>query len=174
MVELLLAAVAFTGTYDQTMACRVAIQGGVPVVRLAAHDAYTTVTFGKKFSLVGSAGLQTGDGQSVGGISGVPDGYGFPTDGSCKPAARIPLARSGLPLYEVFTPGEAGLGSLDNGATCLVGAQIRVRVHAVVSSDRATSGTLAFWTGTKKLRPVGYVEWMPKRVAVYFSDDCRY
>lgn len=163
---------AFTGTYDRTMSCPVTVQGGIPVARLQAHSTYSTVTFGQKLSLASNAALLDSAGHSLGGVSAVRLGYGFPADGSCKPAARVPLAPSGLPLYDVYKPGDAGLGSMDNGAMCFVGAHVRVRVQAAVGSDRASSGRLALWTGTKKLRPVAYVDWAPKRVAVYLSDDC--
>jgi len=167
-----LAAIAFTGTYDRTMTCAIPIQGGVPVVRLQAHSSYSTVTFWKKYSLVSNVGLLDAQGHSVGGVGAARQGYGFSTGGQCKPAARVPLAASGLPLYDVYKPGDAGLGSMDNGAMCLVGGHVRVRVHAVVRNDLPQSGRLTLWTGTKKLRPVVFVDWAPKRVAVYMSDDC--
>lgn len=162
----------FTGTYDRTMSCAVPIRGGAPVVRLGAHSAYSTITFGKKFSVVAFAGFSTGTGGGLGSVADMRKGYGFPADSPCTAAASVPLAPSGLPLYEVYKPGEAGLGSMDNGATCLVGGHVRVRVHTVVRKDVPQFGQLALWTGTKKLRPVAFVDWAPKRVALYMSDDC--
>jgi len=47
-----------------------------------------------------------------------------------------------------------------------------MRVHANIGrNDTPVSGQLALWTG-KKLHPVAFVQWTPKRVAVYLSDDC--
>jgi hypothetical protein len=62
---------------------------------------------------------------------------------------------------------------MDSGATCWVGSHVTVRLRVVVGpNDTPVSGTVAMRTGKKKLRPVLYVDWTPKRVAVYMSDDC--
>jgi hypothetical protein len=160
--------------YDATRSCSVSIQGGVPVVRLQAHSTYRFYNNGKWFTLAANAGLLTKEGDGLGGVGAVPGGYRFRNPGICGPAPQIPLTRSGLPLAGVFKPGEPGIGSTDNGAQCLVGAHVTVRVRAVVgSNDTPISGALAMRTG-KKLRPVVYVDWTPKRVAVYMSDDCNY
>jgi hypothetical protein len=162
----------FTGTFDEAMSCPVAMQGGAPVVRLSAHSSYSTVSFGKKINFVSAAFLLSGS-ESLGAVAAARRGYGFPADGSCKAAARVPLTPSGLPLYDVYKPGQLGLGTMENGATCLVGGHVRVRVQAVVRKDLPTAGKLAMWSGGKKPHPVVYVDWAPKRVAVYMSDDCR-
>jgi hypothetical protein len=160
-------------TFDETRSCPVAVQGGIPVAMLSAHSTLTERNNGQMFTMVGMAGLMDHNGHGLGAVSGAPRGYGFP-DGMCTKTKPIALARAGLPLYGVYKPGERGLGSFDNGAACWVGARITVRVHAVVDAkDRATSGTIALRSG-KKLRPIAYVEWTPKRVAVYFGDDCHY
>jgi hypothetical protein len=163
---------AFTGTYDRTMSCAVSIQGGVPVARLAAHSSYTTVSFGRTYRTVALAGLQDSLGNSLGTIADARQGYGFASNGVCVKAAAVPLTHGKLALYDVFRPGDSGLGSMDNGARCLVGSKIRVRVHAVVRKDLPASGQLSVWTGAKKLRQVAFVDWQPKRVALYMSDDC--
>ena len=88
------------------------------------------------------------------------------------PAKALPLKPSGLPLYDVYTNGQAGLGAMDSGAQCFVGARATMRVHASIGrNDTPVSGQLALWTG-KKPHPVAFVQWTPKRVAVYLSDDC--
>ena len=85
----------------------------------------------------------------------------------------LPLTPSGLPREGVYLGKDDGLGGL-NGAQCLVGARATIRVHASIGrNDAPVSGQLALWTGKKKLRPVAFVDWTPKRVTVYLSDDCR-
>jgi hypothetical protein len=161
-------------TYDATRSCTVTIQGGVPVVRLQAHATYRFYQNNQWFTFPANASLLTKEGVGLGGLGNASRGYGSGDPGFCRPAPQIPLTHVGLPLEGVYKAGEAGIGSMDNGAQCLVGAHIAVRVHAVVGrNDRPTSGALAVRTG-KKLRPVAYVEWTPKRVAVYMSDDCSY
>ena len=161
-------------TYDATHSCAVTIQGGVPVVRLQAHGTYRFYQNNQWFNFAANAGLLTKEGVSLGGVGNVRGGYGGGDSTFCKRTAQIPLTRAGLPLEGVYKAGEAGMGGMDNGAQCLVGGHVTVRVHAVVGrNDTPTSGTLAMRTG-KKLRPVVYVEWTPKRVAVYMSDDCFY
>jgi hypothetical protein len=161
-------------TFDSMRSCAVTLQGGVPVVRLQAHGTYRFFQNNQWFSFGAAAALLTKEGVGLGGVASVRGGYGAGDPGFCKPTAQIPLSRAGLPLEGVYKAGEAGIGSMDNGAQCLVGGHIAVRVHAVVGrNDTPTSGAIAVRTG-KKLRPVAYVEWTPKRVAVYMSDDCYY
>jgi hypothetical protein len=159
-------------TYDQTRSCPVVVQGGLPVARLSAHSTLARQNNGQVIRLVAFAGFVDSAGHSLGGIGQAAHGYGFPDDAYCRKAAPIPLTRAGLPLYDVFTPGEDGLGSFDNGAACWTGARMTVRVRANVGKNEIpTSGTIVMRTG-KKLRPVVYVEWAVKRVAVYMSADC--
>jgi hypothetical protein len=161
-------------TYDATRSCAVTVQGGVPVVRLQAHAAYRFFQNGQWFTFPSVVGLMTKEGTGLGGLSAFPDSYRFRNPGICTPAKVIPLSHAGLRLDGVYKTGEPGVGSTDNGAQCLVGGHVSVRVHAVVGrNDAPTSGTLAVRTG-KKLRPILYVDWTPKRVTVYLSDDCNY
>ena len=105
-------------------------------------------------------------------MSSVRRGYGYVGE-TCTTAPSLPTATAAaLPLYEVFNAGESGIGVGTPQASCFVGGHVRVRMHATVRRDLVTAGTLTLWTGTKKLRPIVYVQWAPKRVAVHFSDDC--
>ncbi|HET7145780.1 MAG TPA: hypothetical protein VFI10_01180 [Gaiellaceae bacterium] len=159
-------------TFDQTRSCPVGVQGGIPVARLHAHATYRFTSNGKTFTIPAYASFQDPGGASLGGVGQAKHGYGFSYD-ICKQAPRIPLARSGLPFYGVFKTGDAGFGSLDNGARCWVGTRVTVRVHAVIgANDTPTSGAVAMRTGKRKLRPMAYIQWTPKRVAVWMSPDC--
>jgi hypothetical protein len=158
-------------TFDETRSCPVAIQGGLPVAMLSAHSTLTQRNNGQVFTMVSFTGLADRNGHTLGGVSGVAHGFGW-ADELCTRAKPIPLARSGLPLYAIFEPGERGLGSWDSGAACWVASRISVRIRAAIDAkDRATSATLVLRSG-RKLRPIAYVEWRPRRVAVYMSDDC--
>jgi hypothetical protein len=122
-------------------------------------------------TLVAFTGLSDHNGETLGAIGDASQGYGWP-DAMCTKTAPIPLARSGLPLYAVYKTGERGLGSFDNGAACWVATRVAVRLHVTIGKNaRPTAGQLALRSG-KKLRPIAFVDWTPKRVAVYFSDDC--
>ena len=161
-------------TFDQTRSCPVSVQGGIPIAQLHAHATYTFTSNAKAITLPAGAGFDDPGpaGASLGGVGQAQHGYGFSTD-ICKRAPRIPLARSGLPFYGVFKTGEPGFGSLDNGARCWVGTRITVRVRAIVgANDTPVSGAVAMRTGKRKLRPMAYIEWTPKRVAVWMSPDC--
>lgn len=160
-------------TIDETHTCPVAMHGGVPVARLMAHSTYRFFNNGQTFTFPAQAVLVDANSHNLGSIVRAPRGYGFGDELCGRATASIPLARSGLPLYAVFRPGEAGLGSTNAGATCWVGSHVTVRLHVVVGqNDTPVSGAVAMRTGKKKLHPVLYVDWAPKRVAVYMSDDC--
>jgi hypothetical protein len=163
---------SFTGTYDRTVSCPVPIEGGIPVVRLTAHATYAAMVYGQMTRYAGAALLSDAAGNSLGGISSVRRGYGYVGE-TCTTARSLPVSTAtALPLYEVFRAGEAGIGVGTPQASCFVGGHVRVRIRATVRRDLATAATLTLWTGTKTLRPVVYVQWAPKRVAVHFSDDC--
>jgi hypothetical protein len=160
-------------TYDRTLSCPMAIQGGVPVARLSAHPRYSFFNNGQNFTMVAYTGVMDKNGQGYAGLGAVRGSYGFAMPSLCTAAKRVPLDPAGLPLYDVYTSGQAGLGAMDNGAQCLVGARATMRVYASIGrNDTPVSGRLALWTGAKKPRPVAFVQWTPKRVAVYMSDDC--
>lgn len=159
-------------TYDRTLSCPMAVQGGVPVARLSAHARYSFFNNGQNFSMVAFTGVVDKNGQGYAGLGAVRASYGFAMPSLCIAAKALPLRPSGLPLYDVYTNGQAGLGAMDSGAQCFVGARATMRVHANIGrNDTPVSGQLALWTG-KKLHPVAFVQWTPKRVAVYLSDDC--
>jgi hypothetical protein len=160
-------------TYDRTMSCPVAIQGGVPVAYVRANANYRFFNNGQWFNQPGFTGISDRNGQSLGGVGAVQRGYGFATSQICKAAKTIPLTPSGLPREGVYIGKDDGLGGL-NGAQCLVGSRVTVRVRASIGrNETPVAGKLALWTGTKKLRPVAFVEWTPKRTTVYLAADCR-
>jgi hypothetical protein len=163
---------AFTGTYDHTVSCPVPIVGGIPVVRLTAHAIDNTMMYGTMYRYPAAAFLSDGEHTVLGSLSSVRRGYVLASDRCTSTAPLSTVSAAALPLYEVFKAGEPGLGIGTPEATCFVGGQVRVRLRAMVRRDFASAGTLTLWTGTKKLRPVAYVDWAPKRVAVHFSDDC--
>jgi hypothetical protein len=159
-------------TYDRTLSCPMAVQGGVPVARLSAHARYSFFNNGQNFSMVAFTGVVDKNGQGYAALGAVRASYGFAMPSLCTPAKAVTLRPSGLPLYDVYTNGQPGLGATDNGAQCFVGGRATMRVHANIGrNDTPVSGQIALWTG-KKLHPVAFVQWTPKRVAVYLSDDC--
>ena len=160
-------------TYDRTLSCPMAVQGGVPVARLSAHARYSFFNNGQNFSMVSYTGVMDKNGQGYAGLAAVKGSYGFAMPSLCTAAKRVPLEPAGLPLYDVYTAGQAGLGAMDNGAQCFVGARATMRLHASIGrNDTPVSGRLALWTATNKPHPVAFVQWTAKRVAVYLSDDC--
>jgi hypothetical protein len=160
-------------TYDRTLSCPMAVQGGVPVARLSAHARYSFFNNGQNFSMVAFTGVVDKNGQGYAGLGAVRGSYGFAMPSLCTATKSVPLGPSGLPLYDVYTSGQAGLGAMDSGAQCFVGARTTMRVHATIGrNDTPVSGQLALWTGKKKPHPVAFVQWTPKRVAVYLSDAC--
>src|SRR3954454_17347002 len=134
-------------TFDRTSSCAVSYQGGVPVFRLQAHARYRFFQNKQWFSFPAVAALLTKEGAGLGSVAAVAGGYGTGGKETCGPAPQNPLSRSGLSLEGVYKPGEAGMGGMDNGAQCIVGTQIVVRVHAVVgSNDIPVSGAIGVRT----------------------------
>jgi hypothetical protein len=162
---------AFTGTYDQTKSCAVPIQGGIPVVHLLAHSTYATTMSGTLYHFPSVVALSDANGESLGGMSQGRRSWGFGSD-ACTTAGRVALGHGRLPLVGTFVAGDPGLGSTGEDAACFVGGHVRVRVQAVVRNDKPVSGQVTMWTGGKHLRQVLSVDWAPKRIAVYMSDDC--
>jgi hypothetical protein len=93
---------------------------------------------------------------------------GFKVDPTCAKAPRIPLARGGLPRLAVLDPSNHVIEQ-----TCESGARIVVRVHASLRGGFAVSGAATVLTGAK-LRPLLYVSWTTRRVAIYAAGDCTY
>ena len=98
-------------------------------------------------------------------LSGPP---GFKVDPHCAQAPRIPLARNGLPPLVVLSPSNDVIEQ-----NCQSGTRIVVRVHASLSGGFAASGQATVLTGAK-LRPLLYVSWTSKRVAIYAAGSCTY
>lgn len=160
-----------TGTYDRTASCPVPVQGGVPAFQLVGDTRLRTFNNGTWQVFPGQILIQVGAQQiELAGLAGSPGGLGF-TSTACRSAARVPLTHAGLPPATIVGPGD-GLGSR-NGLTCLSGSRITVRIRATV--DRANApiaAQVAIRTG-KKLRPLAFLDWTPKRIVAYVSPDCR-
>ena len=99
---------------------------------------------------------------------------GFVLGGSrCRPAAaRIPLARAGLPSEGVYSAG-AYRGLM---AYCTAPGRVflRFRVH-LDSAGRPENARIAVWgrSGrTKPLRPLAFLQWSAPRLLTYVSSRC--
>ena len=162
---------------DRTVACRVPVQAGVPIVTVKAAPVSTFIaTDGKRGFLNALLFLDVGDrgfggGATLVGVANVRNGYAAPSADWCKPAARIPLAVSGIPAEGVYRSYSQGLGQ-GQGARCMSGATITVRLRATILNGVAVAAQLAIRTG-KKLRPIAFVDWTPKKVSTYLTDDCQ-
>lgn len=145
----------------------------MPVANVKANATYRYFNTGHWAVEPAFTGVTDAHGIGFGAIAAAQRGYGFDEPRLCAAAKALPLTPSGLPREGVYLGKDDGLGGL-NGAQCLVGARATIRVHASIGrNDAPVSGQLALWTGKKKLRPVAFVDWTPKRVTVYLSDDCR-
>jgi len=145
-----LAAPASARTFDRTVSCPVPVLGGVNVFALAAGKTFVSL------DLPATLGQPKQLADAYAGHSAEVD------LAWCKPAPKVPLARASLPLL--------GSGSLDD--RCWSGATIVVRLRAQLDSHGSvTVAQIAVRSG-KKLRPLVFVDWTAKHVAVYGTDDC--
>ena len=166
-----------TATFDETLSCAVPVRAGIPVLDIGAGP--TGWFFdgnGKRIPhaaqiLVGAFG-QFGNNSNTTffAITSARGGYGSTHSPSCKPAAKISLARGALPLFDTIRSPNAGLGDGGN-ASCFTANRITARLHATIVRGTPVAAQLAVRSG-KKQRPIAFIDWTPKRVAVYFSDDC--
>lgn len=156
---LALPAVAHAQIVDRTVSCRVATVSGLPSIDFRAELFKRSAGWWVRLP-PGAA-----DVLFVSTLSGPP---GFRVDPSCAKAPRIPLARGGLPHLVVLDPANHVIEQ-----TCESGARIVVRVHASLRGGFAVSGRATVLTGAK-LRPLLYVSWTTRRVAIYATGDCTY
>ena len=166
---------ALAGTVDRTVSCPVAVAGGVPVFTLRAEPATTTKLFGKLAEVAAQLHVQTGlagfgTSTELVGLTSFARGWADP-DPTCRKAAQIPLARSGLPHVGDFTRNGPGLDG-DSGVRCLSGSSITMRIRVkLAGGSQPVAAQLAIRTG-KKQRPLAYVDWTPNRISVYTTGDC--
>jgi hypothetical protein len=144
---------------DKTITCSVPDQGGVNLVRVGAGPR-GNAQYPVPAALAVSAGY-----------SGNPLWYvllsearkGYTLDHSlCKPRSRVPLAADGLPALT------AQRGILRE---CWIAPQMALRLHVKFGSKgKPVAAQLAIRSG-KRLRPVAYVSWTPKRVRAFVSKN---
>jgi len=174
---------------DRTLSCPVAPNGEIalfahvkgPTTRV--HEASNPA--GKLVPHPALVELDTGRGVIVNGgliqivqttLAGVYSGAslsekaGYTLDGSdCLSVKPVPLAPAGLRSAGVFTGG-GGAGVYKE---CSVArpATFRMRV-TLAKSGLPVAAKLAIRSG-KKLRPVAYVDWTPKRVRAWLAPGCQ-
>lgn len=166
------AAIAMSGTavVDRTVQCQVPQQAGIPIVTLQASPiSRNALVAAGLWALVnernGSGGV------TLLGVANVANGYAAPAAGWCRPAPRIPLAASGVPREGVYRSYSGGLGE-GNGARCPSAATVTIRLRATILKGVAVAAQLAVRSG-KKERPIAFVDWTPKKVTTYLTDDCQ-
>jgi hypothetical protein len=159
-VALALPAAGHAQTVDRTVSCPVAAVSGMPSVGFRAE----LFTRSAGWWVASQPGAPPG-GVFVSMLSGPP---GFKVDPICAKTPRIPLARGGLPRLVVLDPANHVIEQ-----TCRSGARIVVRVHASLRGGFAASGQATVRTGAK-LRPLLYMAWTTRRVAIYAAGDCTY
>jgi hypothetical protein len=162
-------------TFDQSISCQVVVRGGIPVIDLTTEPTGWYSVNGVRKPSVATMLLSTssfGGGQSANYLSfqSGPHVYGPLEDAPCTKAPPIPLARAGLPLAQTLeapSPTDAAGATL----SCFTGATIAIRQHLKLVKGTPVAGQVAVRTG-KKLRPLLYVDWTPKKITVYASGDC--
>jgi hypothetical protein len=158
-VALALPAVAHAKTVDRTVSCPVANVSGFPSVDFRAELFPSSAGFWVASPPGGSGAV------FVTTLSGPP---GLEVDPTCAKAPGIPLVRAGLPRLVVLDPANHVIGQ-----TCQSAGRIVVRVHATLRHGFAVSGRAAVRTGAK-LRPLLYLSWTTRHVAIYATGDCSY
>jgi hypothetical protein len=157
---LALPSLAHGQTVDRTVSCAVSSISGMPSVGFRAQLFKSSAGWW----VASQPGAPPG-GVFVSTLSGPP---GFTVDRICAKAPRIPLARGGLPRLVVLDPANNVIEQ-----TCQSAGRIVVRMHASLRGGFSVSGRAIVRTGAK-LRPLLYVSWTTRRVAVYAAGDCTY
>jgi hypothetical protein len=160
LVALGLPAVAHAQTVDRTVSCPVASISGLPSVDFRAELFKSSAGFW----VAARPGAPPG-GVFVSTLSGPP---GLAVDRSCAKAPRVVLVRGGLPRLAVLDPSNHMIEQ-----TCQSAARIVVRVQASLRHGFAVSGRATVLTGAK-LRPLLYLSWTTRQVAIYAAGDCTY
>ena len=174
---------------DRTLSCPVAPNGQIalfahvkgPSIRV--HEA--SVPSGKLVPRPALVELDTGRGVIVNGglvqivqttLAGAYAGEsltakaGYTLDGGeCSSVKAIPLASSGLRSAGVFTGG--GAAGVYRECSVAQPATFRMRV-TLAKNGLPVAVKLAVRSG-KKLRPVAYVDWTPKRVRAWLAPSCQ-
>jgi hypothetical protein len=159
VVALALPAAGHAQTVDRTVSCQVASVSGIPSVAFRAQLFKSSAGWWVRLP-PGAA-----DVLFVSTLSGPP---GLKVDPSCAKAPSVPLVRGGLPRLTVLDPANNVVEQ-----TCESAGRIVVRVHAVLRHGFSVSGEATVRTGAK-LRPLLYVAWTAKQVAIYAAGDCTY
>jgi hypothetical protein len=161
VAALALPAVAHAKTIDRTVSCPVSVISGMPSVGFRAQLFKRSAGWW----VASQPGAPPG-GVFVSTLSGPP---GLKVDPICAGAPRIPLARGALPRLAALDPTNYVIEQ-----TCQSGGRIVVRVHASFRGGFSVSGQAAVLTGAK-LRPLLYVSWTTRRMAIYApTGDCTY
>lgn len=140
---------------------------GLPLhTRPVPHPALLEVDAGRR--VVINQGVHTLYQTTFAGASpSYKSGYSF--DGTvCKQAKTIPFASTGLKKIGVFTGTQGGGVS----AECTLASPATLRMRVTVDKSGAPTAAKLALLGGKKLRPVAYVEWTPKRVSVWLAAGC--
>lgn len=139
---------------------------GWPVhTKLVTHPALVEVDAGRRIIL--NQGITTLYQTTFAGASpSYKSGYSF--DGTvCKQAKTVPFTSTGLKKIGVFTGTQGGGVTAD----CPIASPATLRMRVTLKSGTPTAATLML-LGGKKLQPVAYVEWAPKRVSVWLAAGC--
>jgi hypothetical protein len=155
-------------TVDRTVSCSVPVWGGVNLLRLAVAPRRKPIIVDGKPEVL-PAGLGANVGTSANAVQLVALSSAKPSylldDTLCAPAARIPLARAGLPLAVT-----ARLNGESVSRDCWVASRVTLRIHATLNRSGAPlAGELAIRSGPK-LRPVAFIDWTPSQARVFVSS----
>lgn len=162
-------------SFDQTIRCQVPLRGGIPVIDLSTEPTGWYSANGVLKPRVATLLLATssfGANHSVSYLSfqSGPHVFGALKDAPCSKAPAIPLAGAGLSRYDTVEAPSDGVANAVN-LSCFTGATIVAHQHLHIVKSRVVAGQVAVRTG-KKLRPLLYVDWTPKKITVYASEDC--
>jgi hypothetical protein len=181
MIAPLLAAVALSPltsstVIDQTVTCHVPVQAGIPILTLQASPVSRfSGTDGKPVFISAGLWAKVDDrdlsGVTLLGVANVLNGFAAADSNWCKPAPRIPLAPSGVPQEGVYKSPSQGLGE-GMGSRCRSATTVTIRLRATILKGIAVAAQLAVRSG-KKQRAIAYVDWSPKQVTTYLTDDCQ-
>ncbi len=134
--------------------------------KIVPHPALVEVDAGRHIVL--NAGISTLYQTTFAGASPSYKGaYSF--DGTvCQQAKTIPFSSTGLKKIGVFTGTQGGGVS----AECPLASPATLRMRVTLGKSGTPSAATLTLRGGKKLQPVAYVEWQPKRVSVWLAADC--
>jgi hypothetical protein len=158
---------------DRTLSCATSLQAQRPVMWVQANvkTKRNPVASLDVITLPATTWVVTGQKQQM-SIGAAKDGFGI-DDGSCTASKqRVPLVPSGLPASTTVT--STFLGSF--WETCRTADHNRadrtlLHVHVTLKNGIPATAQLAIRNEATG-KPVGYVEWTPKRVASWFGPAC--